>query len=167
MSEADGIANELDNCPLLPNPDQADSNEDGIGDKCSYTDLYGNVVRDSDGDDFPDSADNCVWYPNPFQEDTTGASAIYGVPDGIGDACVEQIAIVEVTDFDLDGFTMALATGGLSFVTVDFNDTILLDQCNWTSGTCGFAADSVAACGRETSLYLALEGCSESEGNGE
>jgi hypothetical protein len=32
--DGDGIVNALDNCPSLPNPDQMDSDDDGIGDVC-------------------------------------------------------------------------------------------------------------------------------------
>ena len=33
-SDEDGVAGELDNCPLVSNPDQADLDQDGIGDVC-------------------------------------------------------------------------------------------------------------------------------------
>ncbi len=34
-SDADGVADELDNCPVIVNPDQADSDADGVGDACA------------------------------------------------------------------------------------------------------------------------------------
>ncbi len=34
-SDADGVADELDNCPAFANPDQADSDANGIGDACA------------------------------------------------------------------------------------------------------------------------------------
>lgn len=55
--DADGIPNGLDNCPLIPNPDQADADGDSVGDVC----------------------DVCPDVPDPGQEDTDG--------DGVGDAC--------------------------------------------------------------------------------
>jgi hypothetical protein len=161
--DADRVRNDLDNCILLPNSDQADSNEDGIGDVCSVRDVFGNSVVDNDGDGVADGSDNCVWYSNPLQEDTTGIAAEYGIPDGIGDACVEQIAFVIGVPFvlptdDNDRFKMALATGGLSFVTVDFDNSATL-KCTWGDGECDFTASAVKACGTLSSIGLALEGC--------
>lgn len=37
-NDADGIADDLDNCPVNANPDQADSDGDGIGDACDSCD---------------------------------------------------------------------------------------------------------------------------------
>jgi hypothetical protein len=56
-SDSDGIADTLDNCPLIPNPNQSESDGDGIGDAC----------------------DNCLSASNPGQSDADG--------DGYGDAC--------------------------------------------------------------------------------
>ena len=66
-SDADGIPDAADNCMAVPNPDQADSNLDGVGDAC-----------DSDGDGFQDVRDNCVAVPNPDQADRDN--------NGLGDA---------------------------------------------------------------------------------
>lgn len=68
--DGDGIPNDADNCPWTPNPDQLDSNGDGIGDACA---------GDFDGDGIPDAFDNCPFVPNPGQEDSNN--------DGVGDAC--------------------------------------------------------------------------------
>jgi hypothetical protein len=34
-TDGDGISNETDNCPAVPNPTQTDSDSDGIGDACA------------------------------------------------------------------------------------------------------------------------------------
>jgi hypothetical protein len=74
----DGILDGDDNCPLIPNPEQEDTDGDGQGDACD---------SDDDNDGIPDAEDNCPLVPNPGQEDADN--------DGIGDVCD--------TDDDNDG----------------------------------------------------------------
>jgi fermentation-respiration switch protein FrsA (DUF1100 family) len=71
--DGDGWPDSIDNCPADANPDQADSDGDGLGNACDTTD------DDADDDAVPDSEDNCPAAANPFQED--------GDHDGIGNAC--------------------------------------------------------------------------------
>ena len=92
-ADEDGIGDACDNCAAVPNPDQSDLDVDGKGDACD--------VADSDGDGFcspgevtsADSPcageDNCPDVANPDQTDTDG--------DGKGDAC-------DLADPDGDGF---------------------------------------------------------------
>ncbi len=70
--DADGVPDELDNCPAVSNPDQEDSDGDGVGDACQGE-------LDSDGDGVVDELDNCPEDVNPLQEDTD--------EDGVGDVC--------------------------------------------------------------------------------
>lgn len=76
--DGDGVPDAEDNCPDVPNPDQADGDGDGIGDACDETP----GGPDEDGDGIPDADDNCPGVPNPDQADSDG--------DGIGDACDED-----------------------------------------------------------------------------
>ena len=39
-SDGDGVPDDLDNCPTVPNPDQADNDGDGVGDACDLEDLH-------------------------------------------------------------------------------------------------------------------------------
>jgi len=42
--DGDGVYDECDNCPLLANPDQADSDNDGFGNVCSFI-FYENAFK--------------------------------------------------------------------------------------------------------------------------
>jgi hypothetical protein len=86
-TDSDGVPDDEDNCPLVPNADQADSDGDGAGDACDDI--------DTDNDGVPDSTDVCLSDPDPDQEDTDG--------DGIGDACDNCPATANPGQDDSDG----------------------------------------------------------------
>lgn len=71
-TDGDGIPDYNDNCDLVANPGQEDSNNNGIGDACE-------PFVDSDGDGVANSIDNCINDYNPNQSDANS--------NGIGDAC--------------------------------------------------------------------------------
>jgi hypothetical protein len=58
-----------DNCPLMPNPDQTDTDGDTVGDAC----------------------DNCRETPNPDQTNTDGVPNVRVAGDDLGDACDPDI----------------------------------------------------------------------------
>ncbi len=60
--DADGVVDTTDNCPDVFNPQQADGDGDGIGNKC---DDGSTPPTDTDGDGVPDSTDECDAQPGP------------------------------------------------------------------------------------------------------
>jgi hypothetical protein len=91
-ADSDSICDDLDNCPETANFDQADWDDDGIGDVCDDSDddgVYDLIDNcrstpngdqaDDDQDGLGEACDNCPGFYNPLQEDAD--------LDGIGDIC--------------------------------------------------------------------------------
>ena len=82
-ADGDGISDQTDNCQSSANPNQADNDNDGIGDPCD---------PDDDNDGILDSSDNCQFVANPNQEDSD--------LDGIGTACDSDNDNDGISDLD-------------------------------------------------------------------
>jgi YVTN family beta-propeller protein len=97
-ADSDGIGDDVDNCPATPNPDQADTDGDSVGDACD---------GDDDNDGVLDSGDNCPLQPNPDQADSDG--------DGAGNVCDTD----DDNDEVLDGFDSCPDTSAGEVVNMD------------------------------------------------
>jgi hypothetical protein len=105
-TDGDGVPDETDNCPTVSNPDQADSNGNGIGDACD--------APDTDGDGVPDETDNCPTVSNPDQADSNG--------NGIGDACDVQPCIGDFNNSGaIDASDLAILLGAWGGTGGDLN----------------------------------------------
>jgi hypothetical protein len=79
-TDGDGVPDATDNCPNIPNWEQANSDLDTFGDACDNCPTITNQNQlDSDADTKGDACDNCPAVFNPDQHDTDH--------DNIGDAC--------------------------------------------------------------------------------
>ncbi|AUC76488.1 collagen-binding domain-containing protein [Olleya sp. Bg11-27] len=110
-TDQDGIADCIDNCPLIANPDQADADGNGIGDVCDpdfSEEICDGIDNDNDGlvdegfadtdeDGIADCIDNCPLIANPDQADADD--------NGIGDVCDSDFSeeICDGLDNDNDG----------------------------------------------------------------
>ncbi|MBI9041920.1 thrombospondin type 3 repeat-containing protein [Lutibacter sp.] len=94
--DEDGILNADDNCPSTANADQADNDNDGLGDVCD---------DDDDNDGIIDTEDNCPFTANADQADYD--------EDGQGDACDD--------DDDNDGVVDSRDKHPFSNFTADFH----------------------------------------------
>ena len=94
--DGDGLNEPSDNCPLIPNPEQADVDRDGIGDACDNCLFVNNPWQaDGDWDTVGDLCDNCLGTANPGQADDDA--------DGIGDVCDTCPLIPDPEQADGDG----------------------------------------------------------------
>ena len=60
-TDADGVCDEVDSCPLVANPDQADADADGVGDACDNCAAVANADQaNADGDALGDACDTCA-----------------------------------------------------------------------------------------------------------
>ncbi len=76
----DGVPDDEDNCPTVPNPEQEDDDQDNVGNACDNCPNTPNTDQaDFDSDGYGDVCDNCPTVANPDQADSDG--------DGTGDAC--------------------------------------------------------------------------------
>lgn len=106
----DGVDNDVDNCPNTPNADQADADNDGIGDVCD---------NDSDNDGVMDSDDLCPNTPSGASVDFDGCE-IFSLPASnftlliTGESCIENNdGRIELSATEILDYTATLRSGSV------------------------------------------------------
>jgi hypothetical protein len=165
--DGDGVLNEDDNCPMVPNggDEQLEVVTDAFGDEiglaCAF-DSTGGVGEDrvyfldSEIDAVPDIADNCPFHDNPLQENTSDYA-----PDGIGDACTDEATVSMGGETAIDLMLELTAISPEPFqqlLVLDFGSDITGWNCNWNAGTCELDPASVRACVASSTVNAAA-GC--------
>ena len=107
-TDNDGVFDDVDNCINIANADQADDNNNGIGNICE--------PPDADGDGISDEMDNCLNVYNPSQGDCN--------LNGVGDVCDFQ-------DFDCDGVADSQDNCPTNYnpTQIDLNGNMIGDAC--------------------------------------
>ena len=163
--DSDGVGNLSDNCLLIANADQLDTDSDGKGDACD---------TDDDGDGVADISDNCPLVANADQTDTDS--------DGSGDACDTDadndgvvdlsdncplVANVSQTDTDSDGSGDACDSDDDGDGEADGSDCAPLDDtvypgasesCNSVDDDCDGSTDEGIGNSGCTTYYKDVDG---------
>ncbi|TLM64757.1 MAG: DUF1566 domain-containing protein, partial [Deltaproteobacteria bacterium] len=154
----DGVTTEADNCPLIANSAQADSDDDSYGNVCDI--CPSDPTNDVDSDGICGGSDNCPLVANPDQLDVDG--------DGIGDVC--DVCPSDSTD-DVDADGLCGRSDNCPLVAnpdqLDVDGDGIGDVCDLCLSDPTNDVDTDGICGRsDNCLSVANPGQLDSDGDG-
>jgi len=158
LDDCTGVTN-IDNCRLVSNPLQENSDGDTLGDACDNCSAITNEDQaDGDGDGVGDACDNCAATANTDQADGDG--------DGVGDSCDNCSEVANAvqadSDFDAVGDICDECTDTVVGATVD-DDGCSEDQCAADTDEDGVCDNADQCAATESGATVDTDGCSESQ----
>ena len=121
-ADNDGVDNAIDNCPIVANPGQEDSNGDGVGDACT---------DDCDGDTVIDELDVCPCNGDIVSTDFRAMQLIdmgensYSQPHPVWELKNEGKEIHQLINS-----APGIGIGNAKLTSVEFEGTIYIDCCS-------------------------------------
>jgi hypothetical protein len=143
--DGDDVADDEDNCPSVANADQADADNDGVGDVCDICEGFDDAV-DSDSDGAPDGCDVCPGFDDAVDTDSDSVpdgcdicpgsdDAVDSDNDGVPDGCDICPGSDDAVDSDNDGVPDGCDNCPGSDDAVDSDDDGVPDGCDICPGS--------------------------------
>jgi hypothetical protein len=167
-SDGDGILNPLDNCPFLYNPDQVDSDHDGVGDPCD-ADQTATVINPAEPTSLstPDGAVSVQLpagaVPTPSTLTILPGGSDFQVVGVVGDGVSARMEVLQSYEISVGGnSSYVLAAGKLATLTFQVAASPIASQAFATHTLAITSKEDTNADGQEDTFVL-IPDCASGE----